>query len=142
MKEALFRGKSKTTGEWVFGSLVTLKEKGIVKFYFIRNNTDITKNTLVKEIVCEVIPETVGQYTGIKDIFNKEIYKDDIVQEYLNAKKRKIYVVEEDPIDPAMFLQDINNEYVPEYDFVAVGTRKLQIIGNIHDNPELLQKWK
>ena len=56
MREIKFRGKRKVNGEWITGSLIK-KWTGAVDKYYIHDGLYET----------EVIPETVGQYTGLKD---------------------------------------------------------------------------
>lgn len=68
MREILFRGKRIDNAEWVYGSLVSLDDKGkaILKSksaVYMPNG----KNTISSTDCYEVDPETVGQYTGFKD---------------------------------------------------------------------------
>ena len=67
MKKYEFRGKSVKTGEWVYGFLIEGEADG--KLYIGKNNMQLT----------EVDPETVGQFIGLYDKYNKTIYEDDIV---------------------------------------------------------------
>ena len=68
-----------------------------------------------------VIPESVGQYTGLKDKNGKEIYEGDIIQRYNEGKKVETIVA--------------NMPYIYFEKWVCFG----EIIGNIYENSELLK---
>lgn len=151
MRDYLFRGKRKDNGEWVCGNL------------FVPDNpdkpTEILIGTNVVRISYEVIPETVGQFTGLTDKNGKKIFEGDIVTENsgdmrllcdINEKKGHIGVVKfgehdvpsGDPfcwgeaygffVDGEVFTPAISS-YGHYYDY------DLEVIGNIHDNPEILE---
>lgn len=83
----------------------------------------------------EVLPDTVGQFTGLKDKNDKEIYEGDIVQARLNIQEYANFVVE---FADGCF--EIRQGNYREYLKVAVANRVVKIIGNIYENPELLEE--
>ena len=117
MREILFRGKT-LEREWVQGDLS--QHTTGKKFIRCKN-----KNALCS---CEVIPETVGQYTGLTDKNGKKIFEGDIVKcfssDYIGTPKINLIKVED--------MTDYNTMV-----YLNCSDR-LVIIGNIHDNPELL----
>ena len=120
MREILFRGKRFDCGEWYNGSLIIWQD----------GSCSIEAGSLTESMVC-VIPETIGQYTGLTDKNGKKIFEDDIVQVHFrnNHSKQIFHVIFED----GMFLFDNNFVKVLKYDIYS-----MNVIGNIHDNPELI----
>lgn len=132
----LFRGKRKDNGELVDGYLYITHDGK----YEIAKYCDETN---IERIAYEVIPETVGQCTGLRDKNGNLIFEGDIIKtkEYgrdigrSNVNNFDIFKV---IYEPAVFrLENVRRG------FNLVGNdNDFEIIGNIHDNPELLEVEK
>ena len=141
MREILFRGKRKNTGEWIEGNYVYAPEgEGTYEDeqHFILM---IPKHGGVG-MDHEVIPETVGQWTGLTDRHGTKIFDGDVVH---NGFANAIVKLGRHSIpccgccytwhDSVGFYLDFG-EYIgsDEHTF-----DDLEVMGNIHDNPELLE---
>ena len=120
MREILFRGKRVDTKEWVYG-------------YYFEGFTGIPYILVLYDHILgmtefyEVIPETVGQFTGLTDKNGKKIFEGDVVriEDFVNATVKW----REDIACWTLQSYIIGNTW---------GSSMLEVIGNIHDNPELL----
>lgn len=124
MREILFRGKRVDSGEWVDGDLLNHDNR-----VGIHNQLGDGKMNVI-----DVDPETVGQYTGLKDSTGKLIFEGDIAKTSLGWA----YEVGFDSED-GRFLGYYRNPIGETYICYVGREPKATIIGNIHDNPELLE---
>lgn len=125
-REIKFRGKSNhpesfSYGNFVFGSLITRGELApLIHVYDENGSRDV-----------RVDPETVGQFTGVTDGEGREIYEDDIVaiyhEKHCTFKGKVEFLCGE-------FVVNSKDKLI-----TALRRKPWQVIGNIHDNPELLK---
>lgn len=135
MREILFRGKRTDDYEWIEGSLCTTIPSD-EDFYTI-SYFDF-EGYYIEE---KVIPETVGQYTGLTDKNGKKIFEGDIVvcKQAINGNLIDYYV-EIGFVEMkygAFGLHRKQGYYRPFKDWLE--DYEYEVIGNIHDNPELLK---
>lgn len=140
-REIKFRGISKRTGNWVYGDLVRLPTDG--GSYSEPPSSEltwhITNSHLLTHEFVEVIPETVGQFTGLNDANGTEIYEGDIISSLNSTKQEGRHVIEWDN-DCAKFVARYGEHKWDscgiDQDWLTKFNKK--IIGNIYQNPELL----
>ncbi len=137
MREIKFRGKKIDSNEWIFGWLRQSGHQEIQKAngQYIRTEKyyQIQNNKYHFEFVTE---ETIGQYTGLKDKKRKEIYEGDIVKGLFNDPEEPeiIGIVRYDDCKASYMVVSKNGS---EWELGCLD--ELEVIGNIHDNPELLE---
>ena len=143
MREVKFRGKRKDNGEWVYGYY--LVEEAYNRHIITYESFAETENG-PEPAYCsrEVIPETVGQFTGKRDNNKKDIFEHDI----LSFDRFKALVVFVDGCFSLKWLdkEDSNNlepfsHYFFQYLEIGKGItgEGIKVIGNKFDNPELLR---
>lgn len=124
MREILFRGKRVDNGVWVEGYYY-LHQDGIS--YIIIHSTGYPSNRYV-----EVLPETLGQNTGLCDKSGNKVFEHDIVKAF-------------NPLDEISFIGVVKyfdgSFYICDTDFCSYYRwmdYEVEVIGNIYDNPEML----
>lgn len=125
MREILFRGKD-VYGKWLYGDLINLTDE----IKQICNHTQL-------EHAHSVNPETVGQFTGLTDRNGKRIFEGDIVTGlFLFGRSVKAVVTFQ---DGAFGLEWYRGNVKTFNAFTSICNVEYEVVGNIHDNPELLK---
>lgn len=130
MREIIFRGKRKDNGEWIFG------------YYFQKQNPFSEDGFPITHHIsdlppfgAEVDPETVGQFTGLTDKNGKRIFEGDIIKRFwLGAEIT--YCVQYDGENTRFIGKAMNKRGFTTFDNDG---EMFEIIGNIHDTPDLLE---
>lgn len=139
MREILFRGRRVNNGKWVEGYYAKAKDYISEKEFHVIFHVDLTLFPHSEfSSYEEIIPETIGQYIGLRDKNGQRIFEGDIVDcwsEGVNAKgtvqQRKdglwiIYPAWQKTITWGLCPDEYCNTTV-------------EVVGNIHDNPELME---
>ena len=143
-REILFKAKRKDNGEWVEGSLVRSEDVDddfkviIIPLKESWMYTEEYSNDIGFEGWYKVDPTTLCQFTGLVDKNGKKIWENDIVNrtDLHVVSEPSIGFIEYDLENTSFLIHWTNKvEYSPTYHWKD----KLQVIGNIFDNPELLE---
>lgn len=141
MRDILFRGKRKDNGEWVFGAYFDMRHNDArthQHHFIISNGTDISLGTPIEQIQTEIIPETLGQYTGLQDKNGNKIFEGDVIY----SKGHNYLVV----FWHGMFyasVEECNNDIYGGYPLHALTATAdddclCEIVGNRFDYPNLI----
>lgn len=126
MRDIIFRGKRMDNGEWVYGNLFVPDLEN--------SPTEILVGTNVVRISYEVDSDTVGQYTGLHDINNKPIYENDILKKDFGSEQIGVqYAFVYYSVEYSGFMTK------PVNDWMFTKSSDCEVVGNIYDNPELLE---
>ena len=136
MREILFRGKRTDNGEWVEGDLLqTRYHSGHIE-YQIMPQTPVSS-------AYPVLPETVGQFTGLTDKNGKRIFEGDICKfKRFNDVHIGKVVFNVTTASFIMWYQPIVGAYGEKatQKMLLSVCDNIEVVGNIHDNPELMEQ--
>lgn len=127
-----FRGRNIETGEWVYGHLFYFND---VRHFISPKGTDVVggyggapAKYRLENLVCfEIVPETVGQSTGLKDLKGVEIFEGDIIVWEYSEKPQEV------------FWDNSICGFSTKHYHLWRTVKKVKVIGNIYENPELLE---
>ena len=139
-REILFRGK-KSNGRWVYGSLVVSENIAPAIYY------NISKGVADVLDWCYVTPDTIGQYTGLKDKNRVKIFDGDIVRfSYITdgLKPIEIECLAKVVFEDGSFMikcvkGHVHNSMQRALFAMDYFNIKVEVVGNITDNPELMK---
>lgn len=145
MREILFRGRRIDNGEWVEGYFV---HQGNEAYIFTQEQVDFGIDIGGFLDCCqmnEVDPATIGQYTGLKDVNGQRIFEGDILKEKRFGNKYFIHVVgfgESSFGTRRVVNEKFDSLFIPfdDLDNPMCTWLESEVIGNIHDNKELLKE--
>lgn len=122
-REFKFRGKRNANDKWIYGCLY--------------RSWAIETETPAGLKVYGAVPDTIGQFTGIKDVNGAEIYEGDIIEVTLQHNKESVstYKAVVDMKEGAFGFKN-KQGFAP---FYGQTHENFKVVGNIFDNPELLK---
>lgn len=133
MRDIIFRGKREDNGEWVEGYYARICETSVIS----TGKLDLTEWNNIKAKMFVIIPETVGQYTGLTDKNGVKIFEGDILGGYLDDNYPENQTVMEVVWCNCWWgTKEIGCDPDPlEWEDGEI----LEIVGNVFDNPEMME---
>lgn len=154
MRDILFRGKRIDNGEWVEGDICRSAQQ--IYIHPNHNSFRVTKAGLSKFLVMhDINPDTIGQYTGLTDKNGRKIFEGDILREPAKIEWEKknfvgfeVFWHDNDSCDRHIgwqmnrlhFYGSLCGADIYPIAFRPEWTSRMGVIGNIHDNPELMEE--
>lgn len=136
MIEILFRGKRTDNGEWVYGFYVKSQEyytQDVSNAILSADGNHYGFGEYTFETYNEIDVSTLGQYTGLTDKNGTKIFEGDFITANHNIEQYNVYWK-----DYRFYIEDVwGNLIKPTQE--AINHFECEVIGNIYDNPELLE---
>lgn len=144
MREILFKAKPKDWRDisekswWVEGYYAMMGKENLVRHYIVQNCAltglfgDPEENMYFNDV--EIDPETLCQYTGLKDKNGNRIWENDIIKHEISDTIGTVKWYQEDYVGWC-----VDDTIIDEQQFTDEMWNECEVIGNIFDNPELLK---
>lgn len=126
MREILFKGKRADNGEWVLSVNLIQKYRNETKKVYFSKGIETSD-------YFEIIPETVGQYTGLTDRNGTKLFGGDIVQDEQSGYE---YIIKWFQEYACYALADRRGNMAFDADEIEMFLNDLVVVGNIHDNSD------
>ena len=146
MREILFRGKRMDSGQWVEAASILSANDGLVKEIYLSaksgavlhvdaDGNPVAVSAAPHALFYRVDPDTLGRYTGLTDKNGRKIFEDDVCRFY-GDEGYADYAVFWDGNNSGWVVRQIDLDALDVLD--SYFAECCEVIGNIHDNPELL----
>ena len=146
MREILFRGKRMDSGQWVEAASILSANDGLVKEIYLSaksgavlhvnaDGNPVAVSAAPHALFYQVDPDTVGQFTGLTDKNGRKIFEGDVCRFY-GDDGFSDYAVFWDGNNSGWLVRQMDSEALDVLD--SYFAECCTVIGNIHDNPELL----
>lgn len=140
MREILFKAKRIDNGEWIEGNLLNLDSDS--GYCYIVPTYETASTLPIKSLILDrmklVDPETVCQFTGLTDKNGKKIWENNVVWLVYDGKEH-IYQIVWDNSELDFKATNGEENYRSNFEYLLC-CDEIEVIGNIFDNPELLQE--
>lgn len=150
MREILFRGKDIKTGEWVDGCLLKVSIENEVFWMIFCDRYTFDGSDVKSTTHAAVDSNTIGQYTGLKDKNGKRIFEGDLLKPFDDEIDKMVVEFHHGGFvlclygdrgyrsESGEWEYDGSNYGVIECEPLSSYGEDIEVIGNIHDNPEML----
>ena len=149
MRDIIFRGKRIDSGEWVEGqTIVVIHQDDNDLIFMPQHGEDVKADpmedndralTSIYGNYYQILPQTVGQYTGLTDKNGKKVFEGDILKEYGSPPEHSLMVVKNAGFGCFLEFYFCGERCNTEQIHYPTWLSYDEVIGNIHDNPKLLE---
>ena len=137
MRKITFRGKTVDRDRWVYGSLISLDDDCCYIVPMIVRASTLSKRDLVRMEMEAVSPGSIGQYTGVKDKNGARVFEGDIVRTQFGRIVRIEYRAVGGFV--GFDMTAIECKHKCPWPDTAWFSYNIEVVGNIHDNPEMVR---